>query len=139
MRIVVLLAAALPFLWSCDRPIAPRQVAAKVNGNEIAVEQLRRAVATRPAAPGEAKPSPAQVMDAMIDEELLAQKALSLKLERQAHVRAMIEAMRTRILAQAYMQFLAASEKERTPARSGRSIARILLCSGSGGSTGCSS
>lgn len=110
MRLVTLVVAVLPFLWSCGKP-AP-QVAAKVNGNEIAVESLRRAVATSTAAPGEAKPTPAQVIDAMIDEELLAQKAVKLKLDRRPQVRATIEATRTRILAQAYVQYLAASESE---------------------------
>lgn len=112
MRIVTLVAAVLPFLWSCGEPVPHEQAAAKVNGNGIALEQLRRAVATSTAAPGEARPTPAQVLDALIDEELLAQKALSLKLDRQPHVRATIEATRTRILAQAYMQVLAASERE---------------------------
>lgn len=110
MRLVTLVVAVLPFLWSCGKP-AP-DVAAKVNGNEIAVESLRRAVATSTSAPGEAKPTPAQVIDAMIDEELLAQKAVKLKLDRQPQVRATIEATRTRILAQAYVQYLAASESE---------------------------
>jgi EpsD family peptidyl-prolyl cis-trans isomerase len=110
-RIVTLVVVVLPFLWSCEGRVAHGDVAAKVNGNEIAVEQLRRAVATSTAAPGRAKPTPAQVMDAMIDEELLAQKALDLKLDRQPQVLATIEAMRTRVLAQAYMQLLAASER----------------------------
>ena len=112
MRIGTLAVAVLPFLWSCGEPVPDSQVAAKVNGNAIAVEQLRRAVATSIAAPGQAKPTPAQVIDVMIDEELLAQKALSLKLDRQPQVRATIEAMRTRILAQAYMQALATSERQ---------------------------
>lgn len=116
MRIVTLAVAVLPLLWSCGKPDPYSQVAAKVNGSEIAVEQLRRAVATSTAAPGAAKPTPAQVIDAMIDEELLAQKALKLKLDRQPQVRATLEAMRTRILAQAYTQLLAASERE-DPAR----------------------
>jgi EpsD family peptidyl-prolyl cis-trans isomerase len=110
MRIVTLVVAVVPFLWSCGKPVS--QVAAKVNGNEIAVGQLRRAVAMSTAAAGETKPTPAQVIDAMIDEELLAQKAVNLKLDRQPQVRASIEAMRTRILAQAYMQHLAAAETE---------------------------
>jgi EpsD family peptidyl-prolyl cis-trans isomerase len=112
MRIVTLVVAVLPFLWSCGKPDPYSQVAAKVNGSEIAVEQLRRAVATSAAAPGAAKPTPAQVIDAMIDQELLAQRAVDLKLDRQPQVRATLEAMRTRILAQAYTQVLAASERE---------------------------
>jgi EpsD family peptidyl-prolyl cis-trans isomerase len=115
MRIAALLVAvfpvALPVLWSCGKPVPRSEVAATVNGSEIALAQLRRAVAASVAAPG-AKPTPAQLVDAMIDEELLAQKALDLKLERQPQVRAAIEAMRTRILAQSYMQLLATSEKE---------------------------
>lgn len=112
MRIAPLVVALLPFLWSCGKPVAQSPVAAKVNGNEIAVEQLRHAVATSAVAPGAAKPTPAQVIDAMIDQELLAQRAVDLKLDRQPQVRATLEAMRTRILAQAYMQVLAASERE---------------------------
>jgi len=111
MRIAALLVAVLPFLWSCGKPVPRSEVAARVNGSEIALAQVDRAVAASIAAPG-AKPTPAQVMDAMIDEELLAQKARDLKLERQPQVHAAIEAMRTRILAQSYMQLLATSEKE---------------------------
>lgn len=112
MRLVTLVVAVLPVLWSCESSVPRGQIAAKVNGNEIAVEQLRHAVATSTAASGEAKPTPAQVMDAMIDEELLAQKALNLKLDRRPQVRAIIETMRTRILAQAYREVLAASERQ---------------------------
>jgi len=112
MRIVTLVVAVLPFLGSCGKPDPYSQVAAKVNGSEIAVGQLRFAVATSTTAPGAAKPTPAQVIDAMIDEELLAQKAVNLKLDRQPQVRATLEATRTRILAQAYTQLLAASERE---------------------------
>jgi len=116
MRIVTLVVAVLPFLGSCGKPDPYSQVAAKVNGSEIAVEQLRHAVAAGAAAPGAAKATPAQVIDAMIDEELLAQRAVSLKLDRQPQVRAALEAMRTRILAQAYRELLTASERE-DPAR----------------------
>jgi EpsD family peptidyl-prolyl cis-trans isomerase len=113
MRIVLLVVVAvLPFLGSCGKPVPPGQVAAKVNGNEIALVQLGHAIATAPAARGEATAAPARVMDAMIDEELLAQKAVKLKLDRDPRVRASIEAMRTRILAQAYMQHLAVGETQ---------------------------
>ena len=110
MRLVTLVVAVLPVLWSCENSAPHSQIAAKVNGSEIALEQLRHAVAAGAAAPGAAKPTPAQVMEAMIDEELLAQKAVKLKLDRRPEVRAIIETMRTRILAQAYMEVLAASE-----------------------------
>jgi len=110
MRLVTLVVAVLPVLWSCGNSAPQGQIAAKVNGGEIALEQLRYAVAAAAAAPGEAKPTPAQVLDAMIDEELLAQKAVKLELDRRPQVRAMIETMRTRILAQAYMEVLAANE-----------------------------
>jgi EpsD family peptidyl-prolyl cis-trans isomerase len=109
MRLVTLVLAVLPVLWSCENSAPQGQIAAKVNGSEIAVEQLRYAVAAGTAAPGEAKPTP-QVMEAMIDEELLAQRAVKLKLDRRPQVHAMIETMRTRILAQAYMEVLAASK-----------------------------
>ena len=91
MRLVTLVVAVLPVLWSCENSAPHSQIAAKVNGSEIALEQLRHAVAAGTAAPGAAKPTPAQVMETMIDEELLAQKALKLKLERRPQVRAMIE------------------------------------------------
>jgi len=112
MRIATLVVAALPLLWSCAKSVPPVEVAAKVNGGGIALGQLRHAVATSPAARGEAKATPAQVMEAMIDEELLAQRAVKLNLDRQPQVLASIEAMRTRILAQAYLQHLAVSETE---------------------------
>jgi EpsD family peptidyl-prolyl cis-trans isomerase len=81
----------------CERAVADRpaaQLVAKVNGTEISIQQLR------PAAPGSA----AQALEKVIDRELLVQKALAAKLDRDPQVLQSIESARRQVLAQAYLE-----------------------------------
>lgn len=109
-RIVV--SAVLPVLVSalaaCGNPDVkkpPSQVAARVNGDEISVHQVNRAVARgRNLSPEEAKQAAARALERSIDEELLAQQALKAKLDREPQVMREIERAKRLILAQAYMR-----------------------------------
>jgi EpsD family peptidyl-prolyl cis-trans isomerase len=102
-RIALLLLVPLFFLppAGCQRAAADRpgtQLAAKVNGTEISVHQLRVGSAgTTPA-------SAAQALEKVIDRELLVQKALAAKLDRDPQVMQSIENARRQLLAQAYLE-----------------------------------
>jgi EpsD family peptidyl-prolyl cis-trans isomerase len=102
-RIALLLLVPLFFLppAGCQRAAADRpgtQLAAKVNGTEISVHQLRVGSAgTTPA-------SAAQAWEKVIDRELLVQKALAAKLDRDPQVMQSIENARRQLLAQAYLE-----------------------------------
>jgi EpsD family peptidyl-prolyl cis-trans isomerase len=100
-RIILLprLALALVFLLpaGCERAAADRpgtQLAAKVNGTEISIHQVRAA------APG----GVAQALEKVIDRELLVQEALAAKLDRDPQVLQSIETARRQLLAQAYLE-----------------------------------
>ena len=82
---------------ACERAAADRpavQPVAKVNGTEISVQQLR-------AASGAAV---AQALERVIDRELLVQKALAAKLDRDPQVQQSMENARRQVLAQAYLE-----------------------------------
>jgi hypothetical protein len=98
--VMLCLAAALP---GCERAAAERggtQLAAKVNGAEISVRQLRSAGA----------PSASQALEKVIERELLVQQALHSGLERDPAVKEAIDASRRQILAQAWLDRLAAGK-----------------------------
>jgi len=91
--VVLVLAAALP---GCERAAAERgsaQLAAKVNGAEISVRQLRSAGAA----------SAGQALEKVIERELLVQQALRAGLDRDPVVKESIDASRRQILAQAWL------------------------------------
>ena len=100
--LVLCLSAALP---GCERAAAERgaQLAAKVNGAEISVHHVRSAAAggTAPAKAGGA-------LEKVIDRELLVQQAIQAGLERDPAVRDAIDASRRQILAQAWLDKVAA-------------------------------
>jgi len=97
--VLLCLAAALPA--GCQRASAERAaLAARVNGAEIAVRQLRSAGA------GNA----GQALEKVIDRELLVQQAIRAGLERDPGVREAIEASRRQILADAWLDKLAAGK-----------------------------
>ena len=94
---------AAPLILGCaactraaSAPDSAQQVAAKVNGSEITVEKT--GAASRQAA--------AQALDRVIDRELLVQKALAAKLDRDPEVARALENARHKILAQAYLDKL---------------------------------
>ena len=81
----------------CERASAerPSALVAKVNGTEISIHHVRSA-----AAPGSA----AQALEKVIDRELLVQKAIAAKLDRDPKVVESVETARRQILAQAYLE-----------------------------------
>ena len=108
----VLLAPAL-LAAGCERarPIASEapagKLAARVNGVEISVQQ------PAVAAPGGA--DPAQALEKVIDRELLVQKALAARLDRDPRVARELDAARRQVLAQAWLERAAASAVKSTP------------------------
>jgi EpsD family peptidyl-prolyl cis-trans isomerase len=100
-RFLLLLMVLVPA--GCERAAAARpgtQLAAKVNGTEISVQQLR-APAYAGAGPA---PADAGALEKVIDRELLVQKALAAKLDRDPQVQQSIENARRQLLAQAYLE-----------------------------------
>ena len=114
--LAVLLAPAL-LAAGCERarPIASEapagKLAARVNGVEISVQQP---AVGAPGGPGGA-PGPAQALEKVIDRELLVQKALAARLDRDPQVARELDAARRQVLAQAWLERAAASAVKSTP------------------------
>ena len=90
----------------------PTQVAAKVNGTELTVSQVNYALQRIPNLDKEqSKAASLQVVRNLVDQEVLAQKAQSEKLDRDPTVMQALDAARRQIMAEAYM-----SRKLGTPA-----------------------
>lgn len=80
------------------------QVAAKVNGTELTVHQVNFALQRVPNLNQEqSKAASLQVVRNLVDQEVIAQKALSDKLDRDPSVVQALDAARRQILAEAYM------------------------------------
>src|SRR4030042_6059253 len=91
---------------------APSQVAAKVNGTELTVHQVNYALQRIPNLdPEQTKAASLQVVRNLVEQEVIAQKALDDKLDRDPAVVQALDAARRQILAEAYM-----SRKLGTPA-----------------------
>ncbi len=87
------------------------QVVAKVNGSEITVHQLNLALSKLgKLEPAQVKPASEKLLRQMVDLELLKQKSIDEKLDRDPNVLQLIEANRQQLLAQAYMQKVAAKQ-----------------------------
>lgn len=82
---------------------SPSQVLAKVNGKEITVLQLNYLLAQQPKADNETKQ---KLLDSLIEQELMVQKAEELKLDRNPDVLQSVEFSKKQVLAQAAIQNL---------------------------------
>jgi EpsD family peptidyl-prolyl cis-trans isomerase len=102
-------AAMLVTACGADKKAAT-QVAAKVNKEEISVHQINSALSRAGnLSPEQAKLAGRDVLEKLIDQELLVEKAMDKKLDREPQVMQALEASRRQILAQAYMQQLVTS------------------------------
>jgi EpsD family peptidyl-prolyl cis-trans isomerase len=108
MRALPLL--ALLALAACDAgPAKPgAQVAARVNGAEISLHQVRAAESATPVVEAD-RLEASRALERVIDQELLVQAALALDLDRQPAVADAIEKARRQILAQAFIDKAAAA------------------------------
>lgn len=92
------------------------QVAAKVNKEEISVHQINNVLGRAGNLPPEQmKVASRQVLDRLVDQELLVQKATEKKLDREPKTMQAIETARRDILARAYMESAAAALAKPTP------------------------
>jgi EpsD family peptidyl-prolyl cis-trans isomerase len=92
----ILLLLLLAQTAGCEKAAAdrPGQLVARVNGTEIALHQLRAGSAV----------TAAQALEKVIDRELLVQRALAEKLDKDPLVAQSIENARREVLAQAYLE-----------------------------------
>ena len=102
LHIALLAALALGACGKGDARKPATQVAAKVNSEEISVHQVNRVI-ERLARSDPGRATAAQVLERIIDEELIVQKAREAKLDRDPRVVQAIEDAQRHILVQAYV------------------------------------
>jgi EpsD family peptidyl-prolyl cis-trans isomerase len=99
-----------------DKKKPASQVAAKVNKEEISVHQVNAVLsrAGRLSAEQTAQAS-REVLEKLIDQELLVQKAIEKKLDRDPNILQALEAGRRQVLSQAYLEQLTSSAAKPSP------------------------
>lgn len=109
---VLLLAAAVAGCGDESKSKAETQVVAKVNDVEITVHQLNFAMQRLgPMNEAQAKEASKRVLRALVEQEMLVQKAVETKLDRDPQVVQALEFGRRQYLAQTYMQRKAKDQK----------------------------
>ena len=83
---------------------AGSEVVAKVNGEDLTASQLNIALQKQHARPDAGDTASKQVLDQLIDEQIVAQKAVTAKLDQDPKVIAQIEAARRDILARRFIE-----------------------------------
>ncbi len=92
------------------------QVAAKVNNEEITVEQISTVLQQqRGVKPDQAELASRQVLERLIDQELAVQKAAELRLDREPRVMQQLEAARRELLSRAYLERAGEAASKPTP------------------------
>lgn len=82
---------------------SPSQVAAKVNGQEVTVHQVNQILKTIPNQANQSTQDMAnQILDRLINQEILLQQAMQLKLDRDPEVLSAIELAKRKVLIDAY-------------------------------------
>ena len=99
-----------------DKKKPASQVAAKVNKEEISVHQINAVLARAGRlSPEQTEQASREVLEKLIDQELLVQKAIEKKVDRDPNVMQAVEAGRRQILSQAYLEQLTSSAGKPTP------------------------
>lgn len=122
LAFTIAFAAAGLALSACGRPeegtgaprLATQAIAARVNGNEISLQQVAHVVEQGGIAAPQ-QPTPAQALERLIDQELLVETAVAAKLDREPKVLQAIAAERRRILGLAYLERTVPPAPQRTP------------------------
>ncbi|MBT0962770.1 EpsD family peptidyl-prolyl cis-trans isomerase [Denitromonas iodatirespirans] len=92
------------------------QVAARVNSDEISVHQINNVLARTPnLKPEQVDMASSRVLERLIDQELLVQRAIDKKLDRNPQVMQAIEAARREILSRSYMEQFATTAEAPAP------------------------
>ncbi len=103
-------AASLALLPGCGggKDPAASQVAARVNKDELTVHQINHALQSqRGLKPEQAELASGRILERLIDQQVVVQKAEALKLDRDPRVLQQIESSRNEIVARAYFDKLA--------------------------------
>ncbi|KAF0161681.1 MAG: hypothetical protein FD157_4122 [Rhodocyclaceae bacterium] len=99
-----------------DEKKVSTQVAAKVNKEEISVHQINNVLGRGGNLPPEQmKAASRQVLERLLDQELLVQKAVEKKIDREPKTMQAIEAARRDILSRSYMESVSATLSKPTP------------------------
>jgi EpsD family peptidyl-prolyl cis-trans isomerase len=115
--VLVVVAALLGGCADRKKEKAPSQTAAKVNKEEITVNQINLVLAQQPALPPEQAASASGVaLERLIDQELALQKAGEQRLDRDGRVIQQLEAARREIISRAYFEKIGDGAPKPAPA-----------------------
>jgi EpsD family peptidyl-prolyl cis-trans isomerase len=110
--------AALLVLAGCEakKSAAGGQTAAKVNRDEVTVEQINLVLQQqRGLKPEQAQAASRQILERLIEQELAAQKAVETKIDRDPTVQLKLDAARREVLARAYFDKVGEAAAKPTP------------------------
>lgn len=107
---------ALALLGACgEKKKEATSAAAKVNGEEVTVQQINNVLLSRNLRPDQTDAAARQVLERLIDQQLALQKAAETKLDKDPRVVAILEAARRDALARAYLETIGDKVPKATP------------------------